>query len=121
MFNRTTNIKHESPSTIVHHEYRAPTDDSVRLYGEFVDKARASVHAVYHHGENNVVKWSAVHDEWARELCVYVTINGQQRCMRFKDNAVSRFSREDEIVAAVREAVAAEIVSLVLVDVVKVV
>ena len=47
-----------SPDKIVHHEHRAPTDDSVRIYQEHVDKARAQV--AFEHVERGNVFGSVV-------------------------------------------------------------
>ncbi len=43
MFNRYETRRHDRSSTSVVHEHRAPTDDSIRLYKELQEKARAAI------------------------------------------------------------------------------
>lgn len=43
MFNRYIDSRTIYPEKIEHHEHRAPTDESIRIYDEMRDKARESV------------------------------------------------------------------------------
>lgn len=41
--NNTTNVIHKYPSTIKVHEHKAPTDESIKLWDEFMDKTKDKV------------------------------------------------------------------------------
>lgn len=90
----------------------------MRLYDEFVDKARDRVAGVYHHGENNAVRWTVVCDEWKRDTTVYVTINGERYDISLGDRMLFASANPHEQAVAVRGAIAGKLAALMTIDVV---
>lgn len=108
MFNRTTHV-HAGPSTVVKHEHRAPTDESVRLLREMEAEAERRVTEAIRlekNGFSAVVQiFSNARDASFTAKCVF-DLNGKRLTVEETVSADDVFEDQDALFKKVLEAAA---------------
>jgi hypothetical protein len=101
MFDRILTVQEapRGPSHVTVHEHRAPTDASIKLYAELLEKARAEIVGHVAHPHDNVLSHATIEvntlnlsDE--HEHYVVFRLNGTVHKLRF---SIARDAREQMI------------------------